>query len=334
MTVRDSQRTQPLTLTIALERYDRHMPFFDGTAKPPAGLELKALQVGQSGALRDGADRHERMIHDRAFDVAEFSLSTYLMARNRGLDLTAVPVFPRRLFSTSQMFVHPHSNLWEPKDLIGKKVALSSFQTTLSLLAKGDLKFEYGVPWESIHWLVSTEEPIPFQPKPGVKIERLPKGVDLGLLLANREIDAFFMPHPPHSVMSGQVKARRLFADTRQEELRYFRKYGYFPIMHVLALREDLIRREPWVAQALMQTYASAMGIAQSYYEDPNWSRLAWGRHYYEQERDLLPVDPWPIGFAANKANLEQFIQYSHDQGLISERYPPERLFVESTLAT
>lgn len=324
----------PLRLTIALERYDRHMPFFDGTVKTPSGLALTALQVGQTGALRDGNDRHERMIHDRAFDIAEFSMSTYLMAKNRGIPLTAVPVFPRRLFSASQMFVHPLSNLWEPKDLVGKKVALSSFQTTLSLLAKGDLKFEYGVPWEEIHWLVSTDEKVPFQPKAGVRIDKLAKGTDVGVLLANREIDAFFLPHPPHSVMSGQLKARRLFADTQQEELRYFHKNGWFPIMHVLAIQEDIVRREPWVAKALMETYASAKAIAESYYEDPNWSRLAWGRHYFEQERDLLPCDPWPIGFKANKANLEQFIKYSHDQGLISERYAPERLFVETTLDT
>ena len=323
---------QPLTLTIALERYDRHMPFFDGTVKIPPGLALTPLQVGQTGPLRDGNERHERMIHDRAFDIAEFSMSTYLMAKNRGLPLTAVPIFPRRLFSASQMFVHPLSNLWEPKDLIGKKVALSSFQTTLSLLAKGDLKFEYGVPWEEIHWLVTTDEKVPFQPKAGVKIDKLPKGTDLGVLLANREIDAFFMPHPPHSVMSGKAKARRLFSDTQQEELRYFHKVGWFPIMHVLAIQEDIVKREPWVAKALMETYASAKEIGESYYEDPNWSRLAWGRHYYEQERDLLPSDPWPIGFAANKANLEQFIKYSHDQGLISERYAPERLFAPSTI--
>jgi len=325
---------QPLALTIALERYDRHMPFFDGTVKSPPGLALTALQVGQTGPLRDGNDRHERMIHDRAFDVAEFSMSTYLMAKNRGIPLTAVPVFPRRLFSASQMFVHPLSNLWEPKDLIGKKVALSSFQTTLSLLAKGDLKFEYGVPWEEIHWLVTTDEKVPFQPKTGVRIDRLPKGADLGTLLANREIDAFFLPHPPHSVMSGKTKARRLFADTQQEELRYFHKVGWFPIMHVLAIQDEIVAREPWVAKALMETYASAKAIAASYYEDPNWSRLAWGRHYFEQERDLLPSDPWPIGFAANRANIEQFIKYSHDQGLISERYAPERLFAAATLDT
>ena len=89
------------------------------------------------------------------------------------------------------------------------------------------------------------------------------------------------------------------------------------------------IRMEAYDHRALD---ASAKEIGESYYEDPNWSRLAWGRHYYEQERDLLPSDPWPIGFAANKANLEQFIKYSHDQGLISERYAPERLFAPSTI--
>jgi 4,5-dihydroxyphthalate decarboxylase len=321
-----------LTLTIALERYDRHMPFFDGTVKPPDGVTLKALQVGQSGPLRDGTGRHERMIHDKEFDIAEFSMSTYLMAKNRGVPMTAVPVFPRRLFSASQMFVHPDSNLWEPKDLIGKKVALSSFQTTLSLLAKGDLKFEYGVPWEEIHWCVTTGEKVSFTPKPGVKITKIAPDADLGTLLEAREIDAFFIPHPPHSVMSGKAKARRLFKDTRAEELRYFRKTGYFPIMHVLAIRQELAEREPWLPKAMMAMYAQAKEIAASYYEDPNWSRLAWGRHYFESERDLLGADPWPIGLAANRKNIERFIEYSHDQGLIGERYEPERLFAASTL--
>ena len=35
-----------MNLTIALERYDRHFPFFDGTVKPPKGINLKAMQVG------------------------------------------------------------------------------------------------------------------------------------------------------------------------------------------------------------------------------------------------------------------------------------------------
>ncbi|HWG07112.1 MAG TPA: ABC transporter substrate-binding protein [Beijerinckiaceae bacterium] len=322
-----------LDLSIALERYDRHMPFFDGTVRPPPGTRLKVFQVGQSAPLRDGGNRHERMLHGREFDIAEFSMSTYLMARNRGLPITGVPVFPRRLFSASGMFVRRDSDLTEPKHLIGKRVALSSFQTTMSLLAKGDLKFEYGVPWEEIHWFASTGEKVQFNPKPGVRITRLAEGVDIGGLLERREIDCMFMPHPPHSVMSGEVATRRLFPDTQAEELRYFRSVGYYPIMHVLALREELAEREPWLGKALMATYAEAMHIAESYFEDPNWSRLAWGRHYFESERETLG-DPWKMGFSANCRNLERFIEYSHDQGLIGERYAPERLFMPSTLDT
>ena len=227
-----------LNLSIALERYDRHFPFFDGTVKPPAGVRLEVFQVGQSGPLRDGGDRHGRMLHGKEFDIAEFSMSSYLMAIDRGMPITGVPVFPRRLFSASGMFVRADSDMTEPKHLVGKRVALSSFQTTLSLLAKGDLKFEYGVPWEEIHWFVSTGEKVAFTPKPGVRITTLPKGADLGELLDRGEIDCMFMPHPPHSVMSGKVKTRRLFIDTQAEELRYFRKVGYYPIMHILALRK------------------------------------------------------------------------------------------------
>ncbi|HWQ38742.1 MAG TPA: hypothetical protein VNM24_09075, partial [Burkholderiales bacterium] len=87
-----------MTLTIALERYDRHFPFFDGTVAPPANVELNVLQVGQSVTLRDGTDRHGRMLRGE-FDLCEFSMSSYLMAKERGLPLTAVPAFPRRLFS-------------------------------------------------------------------------------------------------------------------------------------------------------------------------------------------------------------------------------------------
>lgn len=322
-----------LEFTIAFDRYDRHFPFLDGTVKAPAGLRYRALQVGQSDALRDGTHRHEEMIHNKRFDVAEFSMSTYLMAVERGLPLTGVPIFPRRLFSQSCMFVRADSDIDEPKHLVGRRVGLSSFQTTLSLLAKGDLKFEFGVAWEDINWLLTADEKVKFTPKAGVVIDRVPKGTDLGLLLEKGDIDAIFMPHPPHSVTAGEVKTRRLFRDTQAEEKRYFDKHGFWPIMHVLAMSTDLVAREPSLPRAVMAMYAQALEISDSYFDDPNWSRLPDGRHYYERSRADFG-DPWRNGFAANRANLERFIMYSHDQGLIGERYAPERLFVESTLDT
>lgn len=323
-----------LKLTMAIERYDRHFPFFDKTVDPPKNVEFNILQVGQSVTLRDGTDRHKRMLDDKEFDICEFSMSSYLMAKARGMPITGVPIFPRRLFSASQMFVHPDSGIEHPKDLIGKKVAISSFQTTLSLLAKGDLKFEYGVPWEEIKWLVTSKEKVGFKKKAGVFIEPLSKKEDLGDLLEKGEVDALFFPHPPHSVLSGQKKARRLFRDTKGEELRYFRKYGYFPIMHIMALSEDIVAKEPWLPKAIMQCYAQAKEISAGYYEDPNWSRLAWGRHYFEEERSLLGADPWPIGLKANYANLEKFIEYSHDQNLLEQKISVESLFPPELIDT
>lgn len=322
-----------IRLTLAVERYDRHFPFFDGTLTPPDGVELNVLQVGQSVSLRDGAGRHERMLKGE-FDAAEFSMSSYLMAKARGLPITGIPVFPRRLFSQSQMWVHPNSNFWHPRDLLGKKVALSSFQTTLSLLAKGDMKFYYGVPWEEVHWLLTTGEKVKFKVKEGVKLDFISGRGDLGRMLERREIDAFFLPHPPHSVVSGETAARRLFADCKREELEYYEKVGDFPIMHVVAMREDLLAREPYLARAVFDMFEKAKEIAKSYYEDPNWSRLAWGRHDFEEERQLFVEDPWENGFARNKRNLERFIKYSHDQNLIETPFAPEALFAKETLGT
>jgi 4,5-dihydroxyphthalate decarboxylase len=320
-------------ITIAMDRYDRHFPFFDGTVKSPSGFTYKALQVGQSDVLRDGTDRHGEMIHHARYDVAEFSMSTFLMAIDRGVPLVGVPVFPRRLFSQSCMFVLADSDIRDPADLIGKRVGISSFQTTLSLLAKGDLKFEYGVDWERIRWLATTSEKVAFDKKAGVVIESAPKGTDLGLLLQNREIDALFLPHPPKSVMKGLVKTRRLFEDTRAEEQRYFHKYGYWPIMHILAMRPELAREMPDLPAGLMDMFAQAHEISDDYYSDPNWSRLPDIRPLYEESHAAFG-NPWKNGFSDNRANLERFILYSHDQGLIGERYSPDRLFVPSTLST
>jgi 4,5-dihydroxyphthalate decarboxylase len=139
---------------LALSHYDRHIPLFDGSVQAD-GVDLQVLEVGQSNPLKHGQDRHERMLQNGEFDICELSLSSYLIAKSRGMPFTAIPVFPRRLFSLSQMWVNVNTGITSPRDLIGKKVGLSTFQTTLSVLAKGDLQTEYNVPWRDIDWYIS-----------------------------------------------------------------------------------------------------------------------------------------------------------------------------------
>jgi len=181
-------------LTIAINRYDRHVPFFNDTVSAPKGISFKSLEVGESSVYRDGTDRHERMLKHLAFDVAEMSLSTFIMAvaRDPNLPLVGIPVFPRRFFSVGQMYVSASSGISAPKDLIGRKVGLHAFQTTLSVLGKGDLKLEYDVAWERIHWICQRSEIVPVDLGQDVKVEVMPKGKDMGLMLCEDEIDALF----------------------------------------------------------------------------------------------------------------------------------------------
>ncbi|MGH7826256.1 MAG: ABC transporter substrate-binding protein [Candidatus Binatia bacterium] len=319
-----------LKLTMALSHYDRHIPFFDGSVQAE-GVDLTVLEVGQSEPLKHGRDRHERMLKGE-FDISELSLSSYLMAKSRSLPFTAIPVFPRRLFSLSQMWVNADAGVRSPQDLIGKKVGLSTFQTTLSVLAKGDLQSEYNVPWRRMDWIVAKEEAVPFKPQEGVKIELAAPAKRIGAMLEAGEIEALMMPHPPQEALRGSAKIRRLFADPKQEEIKYFEKNGYYPIMHVVAFKDKLLAKNPWLAESAMSAFEKAKQISMRYYDDPNWSRFVWGRHLFEEERRAFGDDPWPYGVKRNRANLERFVGYSLDQGLLEKKLDVNELFATGTL--
>ena len=134
--------------------------------------------------------------------------------------------------------------------------------------------------------------------------------------------------------MLGEVPVRRLFADVDAEELRYFKKYGYWPIMHIMAIRNDAIARDPGLPRAMMEMYAEARALADEYFSDPNFSSLAFGRRYFEREKEMFGDDMWPIGLAANRKNLERFMMYSRDQGLIKGDFAVDDLFAESVRDT
>ena len=83
-----------------------------------------------------------------------------------------------------------------------------------------------------------------------------------------------------------------------------------------------------------MEMYADARKIADDYFSDPNWSSLAFGRRYFEREQAMFGKNIWPTGLKANRANLERFIKYSRDQGLIKGDFAVDDLFAPSARDT
>lgn len=311
-----------LRLSLAMERYDRTQPLLDGRVGAE-GVDLIALAIPQRPGLR-----HERMLHGREFDACELSLSSYLMAKSRGAPFTGIPVFPRRLFSQSNMYVNKSAGITSPNDLIGKRVGLNTYQTTLSVLAKGDLQSEYGVPLESVDWVVAMDEAVPFAPPPGVKIEKVLEWQDIDSLLENGDVAALMTPMIPRPMREGSPRVGYLFPDNRAEEEAYFRRNGFYPIMHLVAIPNDVLDANPWAARALYDAFEAAKQVCyQDYARDPNWSHLAWGYQAFRDQQRLLGPDPWPSGVTRNRKNLERFIEYSYSQGLIERRLEVDELF-------
>ena len=324
-----------LELSIALERYDRHVPFFMGSVPAPDGLVLRPYEVGMAPPRRDGIDRHRRFLEHKEFDIAETSLSSHVIATSRGAPFVAIPVFPRRLFSQNHIFVNVNAGIEAPEDLIGKRVIIRTFQTTMSVLALGDLKFEYGAPWEEIRWIVADDEVLPMDDgAKGIEVERISLDADVGRMLIEGEADAMIHPHPPPSVLEATDRIRTLFPNRRAESLQYYARHGYYPIMHVIAFHKKLIDAEPWLAVAVMDMWNEASAQARAFYDDPGYATLAFARNELEDEIEAMGGNPWTSGIDANRKNLERFIEYSHDQRLIEAPVRVEDLFHNSTWQT
>jgi 4,5-dihydroxyphthalate decarboxylase len=318
-------------VTLALDRYDRHVPFFTGQLEVPGDIDLVPLEVGMAPPRRHGIDRHGRMIHHKEFDAAELSLASYIIARTRGEPLTAIPIFPRRLFSQNHIFVSEGSDLRHPSQLAGKRVVVWAFQVTMSVLAKGDMQRDYGLDWRCVEWLTMHPEEVAV---PDLPIRQLPQGADPIDMLLSGEADAFIHPHPPHRALSGTHGIRRLFEDPADECERYYRREGFLPIMHLVALQKEAVRRVPELPRLLMRLWQEAKSIADNFHHDPGYGILALGRLTYERQAQIMARDVWPSGLSHNRRDLERFVGDMVDQRLLDQPVPVEELFHESVRQT
>src|SRR5262249_54792259 len=126
-----------LRLTIAMADYDRTAALRDGSIAP-AGIELAYLVSAPSATFW-------RMLKFDEFDVAEMSLSSFLIAKARGRAWTALPVFPFRAFFHTYVFVRADSAIAAPADLAGARFGLPEYQMTAAVWTRGALEHDFGV---------------------------------------------------------------------------------------------------------------------------------------------------------------------------------------------
>lgn len=310
-------------LTLACGDYDRTRALIDGRVEP-AGIELTVLPLSNAWA------RHQRMLRHQEFDVAELSLSCFLMARDRGQRFVAIPIFPYRMFRHSYLWCSAGAGIREPADLAGKRIGLGMYQITTALWLRGHLQHDYGVAPGQLQWVTEMEELLPFEPPPGVHIEVVPPGGNLETMLLEGALDAYVgVEGTPHG-FAGDERVHRLFG--REVEQEYFRRTGIFPMMHVVVFRAEVLDKHAWAAVNVLDAFRQAKALGQEYSRYPRAFSLAWALSYQEEEVAILGPDPYPYNLPDNRLALETAVGYAHEQGLISRAPQVEELFAPSTL--
>ena len=98
-----------------------------------AAIRYKALTAGARGVppvqyLEYGPGQTDP-VHQH--DVGEFFMGTYMAdLERRSLGLTAIPIFVKRMFRHSYIYVNTGSGIRQPADLNGKRVGLQHWFTT------------------------------------------------------------------------------------------------------------------------------------------------------------------------------------------------------------
>jgi 4,5-dihydroxyphthalate decarboxylase len=298
--------TADLELTFSVADYHRTKPLLNGQVRIE-GIKPNFYAAAPGEACL-------RPVYEE-FDIAEMSLSWYAMARSRGEPVYALPIFPLRMFVQPYIYCRADSPITGPKDLIGKRVGMDRYRLTVGLWARGILQDQYGVRPEDIDWFTGEAEGAGFEVPAGVKLTVA--DADPEQLLLDGKIDAVIAPNVLKSYSAGDPRIRRVFSRCRESVEAYFAETGIFPITHTVVVREDLLRKEPWIVDKLVDAFDQAQRVCDKEYSYAKRLSFPTAPLLLEEEEAKFGPNPWQNGLEGNRRNLETFMAYAASQGYI-----------------
>jgi 4,5-dihydroxyphthalate decarboxylase len=323
-----------LNLTLACGWYDRTAALFDGSISPE-GIDLSCIAMNPGELFR-------RMAADREFSLAEMSFSTYLNLRARGdVGLVGIPVFPSRAFRHSYVFINRNAGIETPADLRGKRVGTMQYQLTSNLWMRGILEDDYGVPPTAFTWCFGGQD----EPGGGERAAvSIPEDIDremigddetLSDLLVAGRIDALLAPHIPTCFRDRHPNVGRLFPDFKTVEAAYYRRTGFFPIMHLVVIRADVYRRHPWIAVSLFNAFTAAKksALERLQFTGTLAAMVPWVFADLEEAEELFGSRYWPYGVEPNRGELETMIVWARRHGIAIADLAVTDLFAAETIS-
>jgi len=316
-----------LRLTMLTGDYEIVRALKDGTVAPK-GIELVQGKFPGTGAI------HDRVARNRACDINEYNGGHYVVQKAHGRDdITAIPVFLHRRFRHGFIYVNTGKGIRQPADLAGRRVACRTIGAAANYWMRGHLE-EHGAPHRSITWVIETLDEASAQARNDLRLEVVPKGKKVEQMLLAGEVDAIIQPNVNAAHAQGDPRVARLWPNYKEVETAYYRRTGFFPIMHVTTVPTALVEKHPWIVESLTLAFEEAKQLAFQRLANPRNVPLAFLRTYWEEESALLGPDPWEYGLSdRNKRNYDTLVGYVHDQVLIGPRPRLEDLFPKEAFA-
>lgn len=322
-------------ITLGLPYHPRTRALIDGEVSVE-GYELDIIHDFTSPG-----QRHHRFTEGE-FDVGEFSAATFLRTRERGFRFLALPVFFERGPRQRNIF-YCEGRLQDPRELKGKMIGCFRYGATAVVWARGFLLDEHRLKTTDMRWYVSGREVYIGAELP-VKVERLdpptPFGQEKPLLakllsegLLHAALVAGDMGHlgifgggSLPKTMGEFPGVRPLFDDT-DAVIRYIKKTRIYPIIHLIAMKEEAAEQFPDLPAKLIEAFRRAKKLAAKYTSPEDISG-------YEKEKAVLEEDPYAYVLGeTEKRTLQALNRYQIEQGLMKEKLSLESLFVPQAFA-
>ncbi len=168
-----------LILTAACDPFELARALEDGSVRA-RGVELRFQPEMTNPA------RHKAMVRDLAFDICELNICTYLIAREAGVPITALPVFLFRKFRHGSIFVNPAGRIKQPADLAHARIGCPNLQAAAVVWASGILQDEFGVNQRAPIWVTERDEDLGFSIPADLTLVRVPAGTNVAEMLLRR----------------------------------------------------------------------------------------------------------------------------------------------------
>lgn len=312
-----------MKLKAAFTKNPRLEPLLDGS--------ISTEEIEFEWEIASLASLQLRHLKENTFDLFEFSLSGYLVTREKPelahLGWIALPIFLSKALSPFELCVNVRSGIHTWEDLAGKRVAVPDFHMTTVIWLRIMLRHLYGIQPADITW-INVRRPterhsslMGFRQPPGVSLLDIEAGTSLNQMLERGEVDVAL------GTISESPNVRRLLGTHQAKQIlaTFFQQTGATPVNHVAIVQHHLLPLAPvlydLLERAKQESYRRAWQAAEAY--------LLFPSDDFARQADIFGQDPFPSGVAANRRMLELLWEQLLAEGQIETPLALEDAFAE-----